>query len=53
MGYFLFTTRSGALDVLAFVGQCKAYEDLLELTLEIEFRGHIGRVLNLETLVEP
>ena len=52
MGHFLFTTRFGPLDVLAFIEQGKAYEDLLEHTVEIEFRGHIIRVLNLKTLVE-
>jgi hypothetical protein len=52
MGHFLFTTRFGPLDVLAFIEQGKAYEDLLEHTVEIEFRSHIIRVLNLKTLVE-
>jgi hypothetical protein len=37
---------------LAFIEQGKAYEDLLEHTVEIEFRSHIIRVLNLKTLVE-
>ena len=32
--------------------QRKTYEDLLEHTVEIEFRGHIIRVLNLKALVE-
>ncbi len=52
MGHFLFTTRLGPLDVLAFIEQGRAYEDLLEHTVEIEFRGHIIRVLNLKALVE-
>jgi hypothetical protein len=52
MGHFLFTTRFGPLDVLASIEQGKDYEDLLEHTVEIEFRGHIIRVLNLKTLVE-
>jgi hypothetical protein len=52
MGHFLFTTRFGPLDVLAFIEQGKTYEDLLEHTVEIEFRGHIIRVLNLKALVE-
>ena len=52
MGHFLFTTRYGPLDVLAFIEQEKVYEDLLEHTVEIEFRGHILRVLNLKALVE-
>lgn len=29
-----------------------AYEDLLEHTVEIEFRGHTLRVLDLKTLIE-
>jgi hypothetical protein len=52
MGHFLFTTRFGPLDVLAFIEQGKTYEDLLEHTVDIEFRGHIIRVLNLKALVE-
>ena len=52
LGHFLFSTRFGPLDVLAFIEQGKAYEDLLEDTVEIEFRGHIIRVLNLKALVE-
>ena len=52
MGHFLFTTQFGPLDVLAFIEQGKTYEDLLEHTVEIEFRGHIIRVLNLKALVE-
>jgi hypothetical protein len=51
-GRFLFTTRLGPLDVLAFIEQGRAYEDLLEHTVEIEFRGHIIWVLNLKALVE-
>ncbi len=43
--------RLGPLDVLAFIEGGKAYEDLLEHTVEIEFRGHIIRVLNLKVLV--
>jgi hypothetical protein len=52
MGHFLFTTRFGPLDVLAFIEQRRAYEDLLEHTVEIEFRGNNIRVLKLEVLVE-
>lgn len=52
MGHFLFTTRLGPLDVLAYIEQQKTYEDLIEHTVEIEFRGHIIRVLNLKALVE-
>jgi len=51
-GHALFTTRLGPLDVLAVIEEGKAYEDLLEHTAEIEFRGHTARVLDLKTLVE-
>jgi len=52
MGYALFTTRLGPLDVLAVIEEGKAYEDLLEYTVEIEFRGHTLRVLDLKMLIE-
>ena len=52
MGHALFTTRLGPLDVLAAVEEERTYEDLIEYTVEIEFRGHTVRVLNLKTLVE-
>jgi len=52
MGHFLFATRFGPLDVLAFIEQGKTYEDLLEQTVAIEFRGHIIRVLKLRALIE-
>jgi hypothetical protein len=51
-GHALFTTRLGPLDVLAVIEEGKAYEDLLEHTVEIEFRGHTIRVLDLKRLVE-
>ena len=52
MGHALFTTRLGPLDVLAVIEEGKAYEDLLEHTVEIEFRGHTIRVLDLKMLIE-
>ncbi len=48
----LFTTRLGPLDVSAVIEEGKTYEDLLDHTVEIEFRGHTIRVLNLKTLTE-
>jgi hypothetical protein len=51
-GHALFTTRLGPLDVLAVIEEGRAYQDLLEHTVEIEFRGHTVRVLDLKTLVE-
>ena len=51
-GHALLATRLGPLDVLAVIEEGKTYEDLLEHTVEIEFRGHTIRVLDLKTLVE-
>ena len=52
MGRMLFTTRLGPLDVLSYVEGKKTYEDLVSHTVEIPFRGHKIRVLDLTTLVE-
>ncbi|MDF1593957.1 MAG: hypothetical protein P1P89_20815 [Desulfobacterales bacterium] len=52
MGHALFTTRLGPLDVLAVIEEGKSYEDLLDHTVEIEFRGHTLLVLDLKMLVE-
>ncbi len=52
MGHNLFTTILGPVDVLAFIEERKVYEDLLEHTVEIPFRGHIIRVLDLKMLIE-
>ena len=52
MGHALFTTRLGALDVLAVIEEGKAYGDLLEHTLAIEFRSHTLRVLDLKMLIQ-
>ena len=51
-GHALLTTRLGPLDVLAVIEEGKAYEDLLDHTVEIEFRDHTIRVLDLKRLVE-
>ena len=51
MGHALFTTRFGPLDVLAVIEEGKAYGDLLEHTVEIEFRNHTIRVLDLKMLI--
>ena len=51
-GHALFTTRLGALDVLAVIEEGRAYEDLLEHTVEIDFRTHTIRVLDLEMLIQ-
>jgi hypothetical protein len=52
MGHRLFTTRLGPLDVLAFIEEENTYEDLIEHTEEIEFRGFSLRVLNLKMLIQ-
>jgi predicted nucleotidyltransferase len=51
-GHALFSTRLGPLDVLAVIEGGRAYEDLLEHTVEIAFRGRTIRVLNLEMIVQ-
>ncbi|MBW1698070.1 MAG: hypothetical protein JRH18_07645 [Deltaproteobacteria bacterium] len=52
MGHALFTTRLGPLDVLAVIEEGRAYEDLIEHTVEIEFRNHTVRVLDLKMLIQ-
>ncbi len=52
MGHALFSTRLGPLDVLSFIEQEKTYHDLIEQTVEIEFRGHIIHVLDIRTLID-
>ena len=52
IGHSLFTTRLGPLDVLAVIEEGKTYEDLLEHTIEIAFRGYTIRVLDLKLLIE-
>lgn len=51
-GHSLFTTRFGPLDILGAIEEGKTYEDLLQHTVEIKFRGHTIRVLDLRMLVE-
>ena len=51
-GHALFTTRFGPLDVLAVIEEGKTYEDLIEHTVEIEFRGHVIYVLDLKMLIK-
>jgi len=51
-GHALFSTRLGPLDVLAFIEEGKNYEDLLEDTIEIDFRGHTIRVLDIKMLIK-
>lgn len=51
-GHVLLTTRIGPIDVLAAIEEGRSYHDLLAHTVEIEFRGHTLRVLDLKTLIE-
>ncbi len=51
-GHVLLTTRLGPLDILAVIEGERNYQELLYDTVEIEFRGHIIRVLNLKKIVE-
>jgi hypothetical protein len=51
-GQVLLATRLGPLDVLAVIEGGKSYDNLLEHTVEIDFRGHTLRVLELRFLIE-
>jgi len=51
-GHVLLVTRVGPLDVLAVIEGGRSYEDLLQHTVDIDFRGHTLRVLDLKTLIE-
>ena len=51
-GHSLFTTRLGPIDVLGVIEEEKSYGDLLEHTVEIDFRGHTLQVLDLKMLVQ-
>ncbi len=52
MGHALLSTRLGPLDVLAFIEQNQIYEDLIKDSIEIEFRGKIVHVLDIEKIIE-
>ena len=51
-GHVLLTTRIGPLDILGAIEGGRSYEELLERTIQIDFRGHRLRVLDLKTLIE-
>ena len=51
-GNVLLTTRIGPIDVLAAIEGGRSYQDLLAHTVDINFRGHTLRVLELKTLIE-
>lgn len=52
MGRMLFTKSLGPLDILSFIEERKTYEDLIHHTVEIPFRGHMIRVLDLKVMVD-
>ncbi|MBC8180243.1 hypothetical protein H8E88_03880 [candidate division KSB1 bacterium] len=52
MAHRLLTTRLGPIDVLAFIEGEKTYEDLIEHSVELEFRGHTLHVLDLKMMIE-
>ncbi len=43
---------SSRFDILAFIEEEKTYEDIIEHTVEIEFRGHKLHILNLKMLID-
>jgi hypothetical protein len=51
-GHNLFSTQLGPLDVLAVIEEGKTYEDLLEHTVDVKFRGHTIKVLDLKMMIE-
>jgi len=51
-GHALFSTQLGPLDVLAVIEEGKTYDDLLEHTVDIKFRGHTIKVLDLKMIIE-
>ena len=51
-GRLLLATRIGPIDFLVAIEGGRSYQDFLALTIEIEFRGHILRVLGLKMLIE-
>jgi len=51
-GHALFSTQLGPLDVLAVIEEGKTFEDLLEHTVDVKFRGHTIKVLDLKMIIE-
>ena len=51
-GHGLLSTRLGPLDVSAVIEGGRSYDNLLEHAVEIDFRGHTLRVLDLKFLIE-
>ena len=51
-GHVLLATCLGPLDVLAVIEDGAGYEDLLNHTVEMEFKGRLVRVLSLEKMID-
>jgi hypothetical protein len=51
-GHALFSTKLGPLDVLAVIEGGKTYDDLLEHTVDVKFRGHTIKVLDLKMMIQ-
>ena len=51
-GHTLLSTCFGPLDVLSVIEEGKTYEQLIEHTVNIPFRGHTLKVLDLETMIQ-
>ncbi|MEA1947509.1 MAG: hypothetical protein U9N83_09445, partial [Thermodesulfobacteriota bacterium] len=51
-GHALFSTQLGPLYVLAVIEEGKTYDDLLEHTVDVKFRGHTIKVLDLKMMIE-
>jgi hypothetical protein len=51
-GHCLLRTRLGPLDVLGAIEHRMAYENLIERSVMIPFKGYSIQVLNLETLLQ-
>jgi hypothetical protein len=51
-GHALLSTRFGPLDVLAVIEEGKTYDNLLEHTVDITFRGNTIKVLDLRMIIE-
>ena len=51
-GHALFSTRLGPLDVLAVIEEGKTYDDPIEHTVDVKFRGYTIKVLDLKMMIE-
>ncbi len=52
LGHQLMVTSLGPLDVLSTIEKNMGYEELLPLTVEIEFSGKMLRVLDIESMID-